>query len=466
MRHYIWRAIAVAAFAFLPSVAGANTIIGSHVGAIQQSMGRTGHEWAVGLTSGGSVSMALNERWRLRFGLEWSRLWNDTTSTALVKFANRTTETSQAWTTTSLRALGEFRPELLENLGSYLSFGVGTASWNVQSYPGYETIDVAQPNGGSKDFAATELLVIGGFGIEPAIASNIHARIGVHADYYSGIGASFPDGFRDNRSHFLVGLTFGLGFRFGSVYKAGSRSGGEHLIIRPAEKPAMQTAAHDDPPIPPGSDPGPDKLAVESQAISPLEYLGPTTGELFASLVPEACRETRHLKIPKEFAIDEEHPVVIDSDGDGISDEIDRCPSTPRGFSVDASGCMKLTAQSEGFVLRVNYASGASEPDSISVLILEDLATRLMDHPEATVLIEGHTDNIGTDLDNLILSQKRATRIKEYLVELGVAPDRINAVGRGEAEPIATNGTSSGRKANRRIEISYGPVSSTSASTE
>lgn len=452
-----------AAIVFLSSVADAHTTIGSHVGAIQQSMGRTGHEWAVGLTSGGAVSLELNDRWRLRFGLEWSRLWNDTTSTALVKFANRTTETTRAWTTTSLRVLSEFHPEFLENLGSYLSLGVGTASWNVQSYPGYETIDVVQPNGMSKDFAATELLVIGGLGFEPAIASNIRARIGVHADYFTGVGASFPEDFRDDRSHFLVGLTFGLNYSFGSMHGAGRRSGGGHLIIRPERKSTTTSASHDDrmtSPSPPVDQVSP---TVESQTNTVPQYQGPSTGELFASLVPESRREIRHLKTPVEQAM-EAPPPVTDSDGDGIVDAIDRCPSTPRGYSVDASGCMKLTAQSDGFVLRVNYPSGTSEPDSVSVLILEDLANRLMDVPDASVLIEGHTDNIGTDLDNLLLSQKRATKIKEYLVELGIAPDRINAVGRGEAEPIATNGTASGRKANRRIEISYGPVNSTSAS--
>lgn len=435
----------------------AYTTIGSHVGALQQSMGRSGRVWAVGVTSGGSVSLGLNERWRLRFGLEWSRLWDDTSSTSLVKFANRTTETTRAWTTTSLRVMSEYHPEFLEDLGSYLSLGVGTASWEVQSYPDYEAIELSISDGRTEGYSASELLVVGGFGFEPALTSNVHARIEVQADYFTGVGLDFPDEFRDDRSHFLVGLTFGLSYSFGSIRNNGHGAGRDPLIIRPQQKTTSEESVR-------------SEFAVESsgqvtEPASPMhEYHGPTTGELFASLVPEQRRHTP----PQQqlMQLQEYEPPITDTDGDGVLDAHDDCPATPRGYSVDASGCMKLTARSEGFVLRVKYESGTTDPDSISMLILDDLANRLLNMPNATVFIEGHTDNIGTDLDNLILSQKRATKVKDYLVEAGVPEDQINAVGRGEAEPIASNGTASGRMANRRIEISYEVPNSSSAAAE
>jgi outer membrane protein OmpA-like peptidoglycan-associated protein len=454
VRHVSFRVAAAAIVAVLwSSAAHSHVTLGSYVGAAQQSMGRAGHVWAVGLTSGGSVALDLGERWRLRFGLGWTRLWDDTSSTALIKFANRTTETTRAWTTTSLRVSGEFRPGVLEHLGSYLSVGIGTASWDVRTYPDYLPVEIVPSQGEPTEFRATELLLLGGFGIEPAISTNVHARIGVQADYFSGIGASVPAQFADDRSHVVVGLTFGLSYRFGAVPGAEPRTVSEPLIIRPEKRSTTADASSGDrDSVPATADtetPSPTK--PESP---PAQYLGPTTGELFASLVPESRRRPKHfdrdnaarLTQPREFA---------DSDGDGIIDAIDRCPNTPKGFSVDVSGCMKLTAQADGFVLRVDYASGGTDPDSVSLLILDDLVTRLKGLPDVSVLVEGHTDNIGTDLDNLLLSQKRASKVKDYLVASGISPDRINAIGRGEAMPIASNGTASGRKANRRIEISY-----------
>lgn len=65
----------------------------------------------------------------------------------------------------------------------------------------------------------------------------------------------------------------------------------------------------------------------------------------------------------------------------------------------------------------------------------------------------GHTDNVGKNSSNLVLSKKRAEAVKEYLVNLGIAPDRIKTEGRGEAEPIASNDNEEGRAKNRRVEF-------------
>jgi outer membrane protein OmpA-like peptidoglycan-associated protein len=69
------------------------------------------------------------------------------------------------------------------------------------------------------------------------------------------------------------------------------------------------------------------------------------------------------------------------------------------------------------------------------------------------IVIEGHTDSKGTAQMNEQLSHARATAVKRYLVGQGVDEDRIHAVGRGESEPVATNGTAEGRANNRRVEI-------------
>jgi len=84
---------------------------------------------------------------------------------------------------------------------------------------------------------------------------------------------------------------------------------------------------------------------------------------------------------------------------------------------------------------------------------VDKLADFLQKHPNRSVLIEGHTDNVGSDQYNLDLSEKRADAVKNALVAKGVGQDRITTKGYGEKYPVATNNTSDGRQQNRRVEV-------------
>jgi OmpA-OmpF porin, OOP family len=74
--------------------------------------------------------------------------------------------------------------------------------------------------------------------------------------------------------------------------------------------------------------------------------------------------------------------------------------------------------------------------------------------PGASVVVEGHTDANGSDSANLILSQDRADAVKQYLVgNFGLDAEKVSSIGYGEARPVATNETTSGRARNRRIDL-------------
>lgn len=89
---------------------------------------------------------------------------------------------------------------------------------------------------------------------------------------------------------------------------------------------------------------------------------------------------------------------------------------------------------------------------------LDDLANALQDlGPDQKFVVEGHTDSTGSVAFNRRLSQRRANTVRAYLIEHGVDPDRIEAVGRGEAEPVASNANPEGRANNRRVEIVVTP---------
>jgi outer membrane protein OmpA-like peptidoglycan-associated protein len=73
--------------------------------------------------------------------------------------------------------------------------------------------------------------------------------------------------------------------------------------------------------------------------------------------------------------------------------------------------------------------------------------------PSLSVDIEGHADWMGSDEYNIRLSQRRAQAVVDWLVAHGIARERLNAVGKGEREPIASNETAEGRQLNRRVEV-------------
>jgi outer membrane protein OmpA-like peptidoglycan-associated protein len=85
--------------------------------------------------------------------------------------------------------------------------------------------------------------------------------------------------------------------------------------------------------------------------------------------------------------------------------------------------------------------------------VLDRFASNLKQYPETNISIVGHTDSTGSDAVNDPLSLNRAIQTREYLATRGVDPARINVVGRGEHEPIASNASESGRARNRRVEI-------------
>jgi outer membrane protein OmpA-like peptidoglycan-associated protein len=90
-------------------------------------------------------------------------------------------------------------------------------------------------------------------------------------------------------------------------------------------------------------------------------------------------------------------------------------------------------------------------PESFSEL--DKLVRMLADNPSMEIEINGHTDNVGNDESNLVLSQKRAAAVVTYLLEKGIASTRLDSAGFGETQPVAPNDTDEGRALNRRVEF-------------
>jgi OmpA-OmpF porin, OOP family len=86
-------------------------------------------------------------------------------------------------------------------------------------------------------------------------------------------------------------------------------------------------------------------------------------------------------------------------------------------------------------------------------LQLARIADFLRNHPDRSVVVEGHTDSTASDSYNLALSQRRANAVEDFLITQGIEPTRIAARGYGEQLPVASNETAAGRQQNRRVEV-------------
>ncbi|OPY91103.1 MAG: Outer membrane protein Omp38 precursor [Syntrophus sp. PtaU1.Bin208] len=110
-----------------------------------------------------------------------------------------------------------------------------------------------------------------------------------------------------------------------------------------------------------------------------------------------------------------------------------------------------------GMILKIQFAPGKADIQPKYKGEIEKIAEYLKQNPEATVEIQGHTDNVASRAANMKLSQSRADSVKDCLVkDFGIDASRIKAVGYGQDKPIASNATPEGRQKNRRVSVVYG----------
>lgn len=168
----------------------------------------------------------------------------------------------------------------------------------------------------------------------------------------------------------------------------------------------------------------------------------------------------------KDIFLTEKPMTHKDSDNDGVTDDLDKCPGTPQGIKVNANGCppvMKpkavappvVTPQMEGIWVideaYFNYDKALIKPGSFD--FLDKIAEFLKENPENSIKIQGHTDSVGTKAYNDILSLQRAQAVKTYLMDKGIDKIRMSCEGLGFSKPTASNETEKGRALNRRVEI-------------
>ena len=149
--------------------------------------------------------------------------------------------------------------------------------------------------------------------------------------------------------------------------------------------------------------------------------------------------------------------VNVDSDGDGVPDDIDQCPATPWNVVIDERGCPLAPI---GVGLRMEYRA-FFDKDSSKLLPkyqdeLDKVGMKMQEYKGAILWVEGHnsrTEVDSADLNNPNpLAQARADNVKNYLIsKFNFAPDRITTIEYGANRPIAPSDTEEGNMLNRRV---------------
>ncbi|WP_164112943.1 MULTISPECIES: OmpA family protein [Sphingobacterium] len=199
-----------------------------------------------------------------------------------------------------------------------------------------------------------------------------------------------------------------------------------------------------------------------------------------ATLVNDTNKKYDALKAEKDalaasnaqlkLQLDELAADLRDDDGDGVANKFDKCPNTPTGVKVDGAGCTLPEMKNETKVIEkiivteedrkvvdeaiknLEFDLGKATIRSTSHASLNRVASLLIEK-NFSLKLAGHTDNTGSLQTNLRLSKERAESVKAYLVSKGANASRIEAVGYGPNQPIATNATAEGRQQNRRVEF-------------
>jgi outer membrane protein OmpA-like peptidoglycan-associated protein len=144
--------------------------------------------------------------------------------------------------------------------------------------------------------------------------------------------------------------------------------------------------------------------------------------------------------------------VITSNYGDGSYTEFGQLGAYDDGIR---SKGIKDEMSSKGFVdvYGIYFDFGSSEIKEASKPVIAEIASYLNDNPGVKIIVEGHTDNVGSESSNQKLSENRAKNVMDALIESGINKERLSIKGYGSKQPVSDNDSETGRAQNRRVTI-------------
>ena len=131
----------------------------------------------------------------------------------------------------------------------------------------------------------------------------------------------------------------------------------------------------------------------------------------------------------------------------------DELPDTSGAINPDTLAALQNRLQASSPVLYFEMGATSLQVSDTLQRYLQDAQNYLLAYPDRSIVLTGHTDNVGSAEKNVTYGQERADFTKDILSELGINPQQIKTRSEGESQPIASNDTQTGRSKNRRVEI-------------
>lgn len=123
---------------------------------------------------------------------------------------------------------------------------------------------------------------------------------------------------------------------------------------------------------------------------------------------------------------------------------------------------VSVTRNGDNIVLNmpgnITFKTGSSDLNADFYKVLDGVGIVVEEYNKTLIVVEGHTDNVGTDENNQSLSERRAASVGQYLMGKGINGQRVLTAGLGESRPIASNDSEAGRSQNRRVEVRLEPI--------
>ena len=352
------------------------------------------------------------------------------------------------------------------NLGFIGGLGAGLSKWRIADPESGITLATTAERGGTIDFTASEVFLATAVGIDYQFKDEWKVGFNVHSNYMTGAGLEFDKAVEDSLGRWNLNAGISLSYLFGGEK---SRARWDEIRQRPytprnkiIKSEKLKHSANtiemlsvktkntdsDNDGIPDEDDYCPD---TPSEAKGFIDIHGcPIDSD--ADSYPDYRDNCPH---NLRGAVVDINGCPIDSDGDGVPNGLDDCPGTTAGTEIDKFGCPDLAFIKVPAVLNIKYRANSFEIDPYSKKKLDSIVVVLKQASIVNIEIVGYTDNNGTASDNKKLAKRRANRVRDYLISIGIDTNRLTTIGRGAANFVASNKTEQGRKKNRRVELVF-----------
>jgi OmpA-OmpF porin, OOP family len=314
------------------------------------------------------------------------------------------------------------------------------------------------------------LELFGGTGLAPAGRANQETRTFMTArntglEWLGQVRIALD---KRERVAFMGGAGTRLSAGYGSPDFRLLASIGYYFTVKDTEAKGRSIAYRNAPDVPPPSDRDGDGYPDDIDKCPDIKEDGkppdpsdgcPAGSDRDGDGIPDDADACPDVPEDKDGVQDTDGCPEKDADNDKIPDTEDKCPTEPGKRSADAekNGCPQLTkVTEEGTVATmepIEFEFGKATIKPKSFPILDEIVTLMKSRPKMRIGVYGHTDNVGSDENNLRLSKARAASVMQYLIKKGIAAGRLESEGFGETKPVQSNDTYEGRAKNRRVEF-------------